>query len=419
MSGLSDVLPNILPAFRISGSVAARVGPSRVLLVAPQPFYEDRGTPIAIRQVAEALSELGWRIDVATYPIGRPIELPNVELHRCANPLGFRHVPVGFSLRKVLLDGCLVATLRERLARQEYDCIHAVEEAAFPAALYGRQLGIPVVYDMASSLPEQLASHAAFGGPAAQAALRRCESWLLRHVDTVICSAGLAPKVREITPSTRLHQWRFSGLRPPTSLAVDSRRARAMLGIGANTQVVLYSGTFEAYQGLYDLVDAVPLILAAAPDTVFVLVGAHGAEGAAIRRRVGALGLDHSVRVLERQPRERIPPLLAMAEVLVSTRAFGGNLPLKIFDYLAAGRSIVATDIPSHRSVLSDERAMLVPSGARPLAGAVTTLLQDPDRRALLAGSARAYAAAHLGWAGFVESIEHLYDGVVARSAVR
>lgn len=418
MNGLSDLLPAFGSAARFSGPMPRAEGHRRVLLAAPQPFYEDRGTPIAIRQVAEALGELGWRVDVVTYPLGRPVELPGVELHRCANPLGFRHVRVGFSLRKVLLDGCLIATLRDRLARNEYDCIHAVEEAAFPAALYGRQLGIPVIYDMASSLPEQLAAHRLFSVGSAQAALQRCESWLLRNVDTVICSAGLAPKVRAIAPDTRLHQWRFSGLRPPTSLAVDSRRARAMLGIGPNTQVVLYSGTFESYQGLDDLIAAIPTVLAAAPDTAFVLVGAHGAEGAAVRRRVTALGMDQSVRIMERQPRERIPPLLAMAEVLVSTRAYGGNLPLKIFDYLAAGRPIVATDIPSHRSVLSDERAMLVSPGADALARAVTTLLHDPARRALLAGSARAYAAAHLGWPEFVESIEHLYEGVVARSTV-
>ena len=42
-----------------------------------------------------------------------------------------------------------------------------------------------------------------------------------------------------------------------------------------------------------------------------------------------------------------------------TARAYGGNLPLKIFDYLAASRPIVATDIPTHRTVLTEERAVL------------------------------------------------------------
>src|SRR5262245_12832040 len=53
---------------------------ARVLVVAPQPFYEDRGTPIAVRQVVEALSHLGRSIDVLTYPVGRSVEIPRVSV---------------------------------------------------------------------------------------------------------------------------------------------------------------------------------------------------------------------------------------------------------------------------------------------------------------------------------------------------
>jgi hypothetical protein len=121
-----------------------------VLLVAPQPTYEDRGTPIAVVHVLQALSELGCDTDVLTYPIGVDVPLPGVRWFRTANPLGFEHVPVGLSWRKLALDLLMLPKMASMLRKTRYDYIHAVEEAAFPAALLGRLMGIPLLYDMQS-----------------------------------------------------------------------------------------------------------------------------------------------------------------------------------------------------------------------------------------------------------------------------
>src|SRR5215210_1753615 len=135
----------------------------RVLFVAPQPFYEDRGTPIAVRQVLQALGQLGYAVDLLTYPVGSDVSIPGLRIFRGANPFGFRSVPVGLSVRKLLLDLALASALRAHLRSQSYTCVHAVEEMAFPAALLGRRYGVPVLYDMQSSLPEQLSRSVPFG----------------------------------------------------------------------------------------------------------------------------------------------------------------------------------------------------------------------------------------------------------------
>src|SRR5215207_7453189 len=136
---------------------AAEVPDRRILVVAPQPFYEDRGTPIAVRQVLQALGELGRSVDLLTFPIGSDIGIPGLNIVRSANPFGFRRVPIGLSFRKVVLDLPLTWALRRLVVPGRYSCIHAVEEAAFPAALLAQRYGIPLLYDMQSSLAEQLA----------------------------------------------------------------------------------------------------------------------------------------------------------------------------------------------------------------------------------------------------------------------
>jgi glycosyltransferase involved in cell wall biosynthesis len=392
--------------------------PGRVLVVAPEPFYADRGTPIALRQLLEALGQLSYAADLVTYPFGMDVEIPGLSIFRARNPFRIRHVPVGFSVRKVLLDCTLIARLRARLKAARYLCVHAVEEAAFPAVFLARWAGLPLVYDMQSSLPEQLTEHWVFRGRAAQAALHRCERWLLENVDLVASSSGLSERVRRIAPGTRVREWRYSGLlaRPQ---AREVAALRSELSISAGSPVVVYAGTFENYQGLADLLAAVPLVLAELPETVFVLVGNEGTRGRELLGRTPGFLKAGAVRLIDRQPRHRVPAFLALADVLVSPRALGGNLPLKIFDYLSAGRPIVATDIPTHRTLLDETRAVLVRPAADEIAQAITTLFRDPERAARLAAAASAYAQNTLGWETFVRSVDELYKEMRAISHTR
>src|SRR5688500_4447181 len=102
--------------------------PRRILVLAPQPFYQDRGTPIALRHVLEALSLLEYEADVLTFPVGVDVALPGVRLLRLKNRFRIRHVPIGFSIRKLILDLELAIALRRLLQRSaaDYMAIHAV-----------------------------------------------------------------------------------------------------------------------------------------------------------------------------------------------------------------------------------------------------------------------------------------------------
>ena len=383
----------------------------RVLLVAPQPFYQDRGTPIAVRQVVEGLSQLGYSVDILTYPVGSDIQVPGVRLIRTANPLRFKSVPVGLSARKLLLDIPLTLALLSRLRSGAYSCIHAVEEAAFPAVLLGRHYRVPVIYDMQSSLPEQLATHPGLGTTPIRHLLGQLEAWLLRRADMVVSSAGLASLVRQVAPETPLREWHYPSVMVPAARG-DAERLRRRLAIPPGRPVVLYGGTFESYQGLGQLLEAIPAVRAVMPDATFVLVGAENGTGAAVRAQGAALLQSGALHVVDRQPRHEIPSYLGLADVLVSPRSYGGNLPLKVFDYLAAGRPIVATDIPTHRTVLNEDRAVLVPTGSSDLARGILSLLLDPEHADRLARAGRRYAEEHLGWARFVDSLGDLYEAV-------
>ncbi|MFL5495898.1 MAG: glycosyltransferase family 4 protein [Gemmatimonadales bacterium] len=389
----------------------------RILFVAPQPFYEDRGTPIAIRQVLQALGQLGYAVDLLTYPVGIDVAIPGLRIFRGANPFGFRSVPVGLSVRKLLLDISLAAALRAHLRSQSYTCVHAVEEMAFPASLLGRRYGVPVLYDMQSSLPEQLSRRVPFRWAPVRWMLERLERWLIDRSDLIVSSAGLAAKIQRAAPGAPVREWHFPSA-PIEVEAPDVGALRVRLGLSAEEPVILYSGTFEAYQGLPELIAAIPMVRAQVPSATFVLVGADRANGLATQEGTEALLRSGALRIVERQPRSEMAAYLTMADVLVSPRAYGGNLPLKIFDYLAAGRPIVATDIPTHRTVLAEDRAVLVAPETEAIAQGILAVLGDRLRAQRLAGAARSYAQTHLGWNRFVDSVEALYAEVERHARV-
>ena len=128
----------------------------KILVLAPHPFFQARGTPLAVKRVLEFLSSRGHQVDLLTFHEGEDVDIPNCRIHRIARPLWIRNIRPGFSVKKVVCDVFMFVKCLGMVRRNRYDLIHAVEEAAFIAAAMQRIAGIPYVYDMDSSLAEQL-----------------------------------------------------------------------------------------------------------------------------------------------------------------------------------------------------------------------------------------------------------------------
>lgn len=378
-----------------------------ILIVAPEPFYEDRGTPIATRQIATALATLGFDVDLLAYPVGTDIEIPGVRILRSWNPLRIRNVRIGFSMRKLGLDaGMLFSYLRQTRARR-YAVVHAVEEMAFVAAAI-RGGDARLIYDMQSSLPDQMRTHAVFRGPFVQGLLRRSERWLMTRADVIVCSAGLRDHVLALQPTAQVTEMLYmsAAAAPKPELA---REFRSEFNIPRTAKVVMYSGSFAQYQGLDLFVDAMPTVAAAHPDVVFVLIGASDDLVPGDKAIVSSLRAAGKLFVLPRQDRHKIPSFLAMADVLVSPRSYGDNVPLKVFDYMAAGAPIVATNIKAHRALLDRECAVLVDTSPASLADGISKVIADPLQAAALAARAMQLAGRHARQGTFGSLVSTVY----------
>lgn len=383
---------------------------SRVLILSPQPFYEARGTPIALAYVAQALTELGYQVDFLAYPVGKDQTVPGMRLMRSGNPFGFASVPIGFSMRKLVLDVPFFAAAYRLIRKNDYAYIHAVEEAVFAALCMDRGSRSRVIYDMASSLPEQLTNTFGFRNPLSQALMKRIETWALQHAAYVICSAGLGNRVKTIAPGTPLQEWYFPVTEKPDALSrnVDVRR---QLKLAENLILVTYTGNFSGYQGMDTVIQAIPKILARDKKVAFLLIGGTSAEVERLQDMLPIHVMDR-VRILPRQNRQEIPSYIAAADILLSAREDGGNLPLKVFEYLSAGKPIVASDIPAHRSVLTDNLALLYKPGPEGLCDAIAALAENPERAQRLAANAAEFSRTCLSWETFRNSLGKIYNEV-------
>jgi glycosyltransferase involved in cell wall biosynthesis len=376
----------------------------RILMIAPEPFFEPRGTPFSEYHRIRALSDLGHEVDLVTYPFGKDVSLPGLRIFRCARPPFVRGVRIGPSLPKVLLDLSLAVAACGRALRSRYDAVHSHEEGTAVGVLLSSLLGVPHTYDMHSSLPQQLTNFAYSRSRVLHWMLSALERVAVRRskVVIVICPQ-LGDTVRKIDPRARpilIENAPGSGDPPEQGSGAAVRRT---LGMEDATPLVLYTGTFEAYQGLDLLFAAAAIARQQRPDLRLVLAGGKPAQVEKARRQAEALGAGAVVQFVGERPADEIPKFLDAADVLVSPRSTGTNTPLKIYQYLRAGRPIVATRLLTHTQVLSDEVAILTEPTAEAFASGILRAINNPEEASRVGRAAQHLAETRYTYESYLE----------------
>jgi glycosyltransferase involved in cell wall biosynthesis len=377
-----------------------------ILMIAPEPFFEPRGTPFSEYHRIRALINLGHTVDLVTYPFGENVTMPGLRVFRCRRPPFIRRVRIGPSLAKVPLDLSLAASAFRRAIADRYDAVHSHEEGAAIGMVLSTLLGVPHLYDMHSSLPQQLANFKYSRSRLLRRIFEVFERAAVRRsrVVIVIC-AELERLVQEIDPSA--HPVLIENAPGAEEIGVlrGRDRVRAQLRLAASTPIVLYTGTFEAYQGLGLLFAAAVEVARRRADVRFLLAGGRWDQIAQARREVARLGLEQHVILAGERPAAEIPSLLDAADVLVSPRSRGTNTPLKIYQYLRSGRPIVATRLLTHTQVLNDDIAILTGATPAEFAAGILEAIGNQERAAQIGARAAELAAT-----------KYSYDAYLART---
>jgi len=258
----------------------------KILMIACIPFFSSRGTPIAVRSRLEVLSNLGHEVDVITYHVGDDVEIPRIKILRIINLPFIKEVPVGPSLKKIFLDIFVFFKALRLLINRRYDLIHTHEEASYFGALFSKIFKIRHLYDFHSSIPQAMKN---FGYARYRLLIYMLE--LLERRVIKSCHGFIS-----FSPDLDAHIRKINGKIPTVIIEnfqdydvynIDKERLASFKLSHSELDgknIVLYTGTFELYQGLELLLASAELVIKKREDILFVLVGGEAKPDRCFKR---------------------------------------------------------------------------------------------------------------------------------------
>ncbi|MEW6001521.1 MAG: glycosyltransferase family 4 protein [Nitrospirota bacterium] len=332
----------------------------KILMVAPQPFFTPRGTPLSVYYRAKILSELGHEIDLLTYPLGHDVDIKNVNIIRSPGLPFLYDIKIGPSFTKLLLDIPLFLKAVKLMIKNRYDVIHAHEEAVFFCLLFRYLFKKNYIYDMHSSLPQQLGNFNFTKLKMVVKLFEYLEKLSIEGASAVITICDdldeLVKKYGYEEKNELIQNTLFSPL-----IFIDDLCNINLKNIinSDGKKIILYAGTFEPYQGLDMYIESIKTIVRERQDLVFIFIGGNTEQVSKMRKKAEELNISEYLVFTGMLEVNLVKRFIREADVLVSPRLKGTNTPLKIYEYMASGVPVVATNLKTHTQELTDESAFL------------------------------------------------------------
>jgi glycosyltransferase involved in cell wall biosynthesis len=193
----------------------------------------------------------------------------------------------------------------------------------------------------------------------------------------------------------------------------EKNRCVQEAGLDPACEYIGFVGSFYQYQGLATLLEAFERLHARRSSVRLLMVG-DGEEATALREQAAQRGLSFWITWTGRVPYAHVPLLIGAMDVCVAPFCGdrGETSPVKIFDYLACGKPVVASAIPSVTALFSQSNGVVLiePDRAEPLADAVMALLDRPEESRLLGIDGRTFVEERFGWEGIARGLRDLAE---------
>jgi glycosyltransferase involved in cell wall biosynthesis len=320
----------------------------------------------------------------------------------------------GFSGKKLLCDIYLFGAAWRQCRKQRYDLIHAVEESAFMALVLSRLYKIPFVYDMDSSMVTQILDKFSWLR-LVEKPLRYLESLPMRR------AAAVVPVCQALADDVVKYRQDNIVIIKDVSLLQDDEGDKPSVDLRTECdfsgKMLLYIGNLESYQGIDLLLQGFQEALKKGASANLVIIGGEDADIAKYKQQARNMGIADQIHFLGKRSVSHIGHYMAQADVLVSPRIHGVNTPMKVYTYLHSGVAVLATALPTHTQVMSDEIAKLAEPNPEAFADAMIDLLNDDELRARLGDRARVHIEEEHSYPAFKRQLYALYGKLEPRPA--
>jgi glycosyltransferase involved in cell wall biosynthesis len=395
--------------------------PRRIAMVVASAFPSPGGSAVAVKETAEALARLGHAVHLVVYDHGDrkiPID-PMVKVHRAPMlPLG-KHLKAGPSLRKPFWDAVLTWRLLQVVREHEIEIIHAHNYEAPIAGYIVRWLtGVPVIYHPHNTMVSEL--HTYYDDTSwVQAIVRRLAIFLDKQVP---------PRADFVIAITKdiLHHLIENGVAPQkiihipfgidlTPFTNSQRGILSSQGLNGEAKVV-YTGMLDEFQEIDKLIAAFRRVHDEIPESVLVLAGNFTSRKYhSMCEQFFAAG---RVCFIERPSFKQIVDIISEADVAVVPRTVCPGVPIKLLNYMAAGKPTVTFE-GSAKGVRHMENGLVVKNGdIDAFAEGIIRLLKDRSLAKRLGEQARQTVQKEYRWPAIARQISEVYDKVLERNTI-
>jgi len=384
----------------------------KILMLAPTPYFADRGCHVRIYEEARALRSLGHDVRIVTYHLGR--DMPGIPTIRIPRIPWYSRLEAGPSLHKLYLDALLFFKAALYLPEFKPDLIHAhLHEGAFIGYFLKKLSGIPLLLDYQGSLTGECIDHGFFGASSWPAAIfRSLEQMIHGFADRIITSAssGTADLIR--TWGIPAHK--ASPLIDAVDTAVfapqPQQSGREALGIPSDAFVVAYLGLMNHYQGTDLLLESIELLKKEGRKILFLIMGFPDAR---YRTEAKQRGLEAMTLFTGKVDYTDAPMLLSAADIAVTPKLSPTEANGKIFNYMACALPVVAFDTPNNREILGDTGIYANYGDARDLAAKIATLADSRTSLQQISQSVRDKALSEHSWDARGKELVKVYHGML------
>ena len=392
----------------------------KILVVAPTPFFSDRGTHIRILEEALALERRGHEVTIATYHIGAdlpPSLLGTIDVRRIRRLLfWYKKLEAGPDWQKIVLDLLLIKKTFFLARTKRPDIIHGhLHEGALIGWLVQKFLfwrKMRLVVDFHGSLTKEMVSHQYLGASGLKKLFEEVEHFIDNLGDKAITSswtntAEIGRIRSDDRPETVLDGVNMGYYENFPSIPGLRKKYR----VPENALVVTYTGALVPNKGILHFIEAIPLILAGHPDAHIVIAGFPWNEVAPYFADKAWI---EKVTVITPLPYFSNPEILHMSDVGVDPKeALVGQASGKMLTYMGAGLPIVCFDTENNREYVGEGGEYAREVSAEGLAEATLKLLRDPELRKRKGEANQERAREHFSWEKTGRQLERIYESLV------
>ncbi len=406
------------PAAKPSGSS----GGYTIAMVAACPFPANHGSAASIREMSDTLTDMGHKVHIVTYPIGQDeIKVRRAQVHRAGAFRPETNAKVGPSADKFVLDFKLLKLLCRVIREERVDIIHAHNyEGALVGIMAKWITRRPLLYNAVNLMSDELAGYK-FIRPAWVA---NGLAWTLDWFTPIFPDhiTAVSPELRDWfvehgVPARKVDMVP-AGIEPDLFDHPEPEKFREKLHL-TGQPVVMYTGVLNAFQRVDYLLRAFAVVLRSKPEARLLVVSplvseTHQAEYAKL---ASELGIAESISWIAPHPLADLPSYLALADVTVVPRPECPGHPVKLLNYMLAGKPAVSF-AGGAKGVRHLHDAYIVPNhDFEALGRGIVTLLDDPALAAELGANARATVLAEFDWRQICRKIVRIYDQLLGAPA--